>query len=95
MRRKYLQLGKNSKAKTFKKLWIPIVNSLPKAPPLVSQGDKPLKMTFEDQLKALVFFHLEEHTSGTHLIEVLEKDDFVSENIALEDGVKKAVFSKR
>jgi len=95
MRRKYLQLGKNSKAKTFKKLWIPIVNSLPKAPPLVSQGDRPLKMTFEDQLKALVFFHLEEHTSGTHLIEVLEKDDFVSENIALEDGVKKAVFSKR
>ena len=92
MRRKYLKLGTNSKAKTFKKLWIPIINSLPKAPPLVSQGDRPLKMTFEDQLKALVFFHLEEHTSGTHLIEVLEKDDFACENIAPEDGIKKSSF---
>ena len=92
MRRKYLKLGTNSKAKTFKKLWIPIINSLPKAPPLVSQGDRPLKMTFEDQLKALVFFHLEEHTSDTHLIEVLEKDDFARENIAPEDGIKKSSF---
>jgi len=35
-------------------------------------------MTFEDQLNALVFFHLEEHTSARHLVQVLQEDDFVS-----------------
>ena len=27
---------------------------LPESPPLVSRGDRPLKMTFEDQLNALI-----------------------------------------
>jgi len=49
-------------------------------------------MTFENQLKALIFFHLEGHNSGTHLVEVLEKDDFARENIAPEDGIKKSSF---
>jgi len=33
-------------------------------------------MTFEDQLKALIFFHLEEHVSAQHLLQVLEENDF-------------------
>ena len=33
-------------------------------------------MTFEDQLNALIFFHLEEHTSARHLIQTLQQDDF-------------------
>jgi len=36
-------------------------------PPFVGQGNRDLKMTFKDQLKALNFFHLEEHTSTQHL----------------------------
>jgi len=28
-------------------------------------------MNFEDQLNALIFFHLEEHTSGRHLVQTL------------------------
>jgi hypothetical protein len=40
-------------------------------PALESRGDRPLKMSFEDQLKALIFYHLEEHVSGRHLIQVL------------------------
>jgi hypothetical protein len=30
----------------------------------------PLKMTFEDELKALVYFHLQEHKSARHLVRV-------------------------
>ena len=63
-------------------------------PPLDSRGDRPLKMTFEDQLKALIFFHLEEHTSGQHLLQVLEEDDFARDVIAPEDGIKKSSFSE-
>jgi len=92
MRRKFYQLNKKIKAKTFEKLWKAIKKTLPNTPPLVSRGDRPLQMTFEDQLKALVFFHLQEHKSGTHLVQVLEQDDFARENIAPEDGIKKSSF---
>ena len=73
MRQKFNRLNKKIKSRTFEKLWKPIKFILPKTPHLVSRGDRPLQMTFEDQLKALVFFHLEEHKSGTHLVEVLKK----------------------
>jgi hypothetical protein len=49
-------------------------------------------MTFEDQLKALIFFHLEEHNSGRHLIQVLKEDDFARDDIAPEDGIEKSSF---
>ncbi len=51
-------------------------------------------MTFEDQLKTLIFFHLEEHTSAQHFLQVLEKDDFARAVIAPEDGIKKSSFSE-
>ncbi|MBU0736439.1 MAG: hypothetical protein KKG10_20080, partial [Proteobacteria bacterium] len=55
---------------------------------------RPLKMTFDDQLKALVFFHLEEHVSGQHLLQVLEEDDFARDHIAPEEGIKKSSFAE-
>jgi hypothetical protein len=51
-------------------------------------------MTFDDQLKALVFFHLEEHISGQHLLQVLEEDDFARDHIAPEEGIKKSSFAE-
>jgi hypothetical protein len=51
-------------------------------------------MTFEDQLKALIFFHLEGHTSAQHLLQVLEEDDFARDLIAPEDGIKKSSFGE-
>jgi hypothetical protein len=49
-------------------------------------------MTFDDELKALIFYHLEEHNSGRHLIQVLKEDDFARNNIAPEDGIEKSSF---
>ncbi len=49
-------------------------------------------MNFEHQLKTLVFFHLEEHTSGRHLLQVLEEDDFARTVIAPPEGIKKSSF---
>ncbi len=53
-----------------------------------------MKMTFDDQFKALIFFHLEEHTSAQHLLQVLEEDDFARNNIAPEEGIKKSSFAE-
>jgi len=65
-----------------------------KMPPLKSRGNRPLQMSFEDHLKTLVFFHLEEHKSTQHLLQVLEEDDFARNQIAPKDGIKKSSFSE-
>ncbi len=62
--------------------------------PLESQCNRPLKMSFEDHLRALVFFHLEEHKSAQHLLQVLEEDDFARNEIAPKEGIKKSSFSE-
>ncbi|MGR3294551.1 MAG: IS4 family transposase, partial [Candidatus Scalindua sp.] len=51
-------------------------------------------MNFEQQLKALIFFHLEEHSSGRHLLQALEEDDFAKSEIAPPDGIKRSSFSE-
>ena len=92
MPRSFEASRKNFPAPSFYNLFQPIKEMLPGTPLLESQGDRPLKMTFEDQLKSLIFFHLEEHVSGCHLIQVLKEDDFARENIAPKDGIKKSSF---
>lgn len=81
-------------APSFKQLINPLTNILPNTPQLESLGNRPLQMTFEDQLNALIFFHLEEHTSARHLVQVLREDDFASKNIAPEDGISRSSFSE-
>ena len=73
----------------FLKFYQPVENIIPEIPLLESRGDRPLKMTFDDQLKMLVFYHLEEHVSARHMLQVLEQDDFARENIAPQGGIKK------
>ena len=77
---------------SFNQFFQPVWDAIPDTHVLKSRGDRPLKMTFEDQLKMLVFFHLEEHVSARHMLQVLEQDDFARENIAPEDGIKKSSF---
>jgi hypothetical protein len=49
-------------------------------------------MNFEQQLRALVYFHLEEHTSGRHLLQALNEDDFARNHIAPPGGIQKSSF---
>ncbi len=81
-------------ASSFFELCRPLEKVLPDAPALISRGDRPLKLTFEDQLNALIFFHLEEHVSARHLIQTLDEDGFARENIAPEDGISRSSFSE-
>jgi hypothetical protein len=84
--------NKKSKAPSFYDLFQPAQNILTSIPPLEAQGNRPLQMEFEDQLKALVLYHLDEHTSGSHLLQVLEEDSFAREQIAPPGGIKKSSF---
>ena len=49
-------------------------------------------MDFEDQLNALIYFHLEEHTSGRHLLQALKEDAFARQHIAPHAGIGQSSF---
>ncbi|OOP55875.1 MAG: hypothetical protein AYP45_12175 [Candidatus Brocadia carolinensis] len=80
---------KRQSAPSFHELWQPVESVSIDMPPLEARGNRPLQLNFEHQLKSFVFYHLEEHTSGRHLLQVLEEDDFAREVIA---GIKKSSF---
>ena len=92
MPRAFNPQDKEQSAPSFHELWQPVENIFIGMPPLEARGNRPLQMDFEHQLKALIFYHLEEHTSGRHLLQVLEEDDFAREVIAPPDGIKKSSF---
>lgn len=90
--RHFKRLKRKQKARTFKKLLAPAQKRFPAIAPLESRGDRPLQMTFEEQLNALVCFHLEEFASGRHLLQALEQNDFAKECVAPPKGIKKSAF---
>jgi hypothetical protein len=92
MPRTFYSKSKKSGTASFWRLWQPLVKILAFAPVLHSKSNRPLQMTFEDQLKALVLFHLDEHTSGRHLLQVLKQDDYARKHIAPEKGIEKSAF---
>ena len=81
-------------ALSFEQLFKPCKDTMIGMSPLESQCNRPLKMSFEDHLRALVFFHLEEHKSAQHLLQILEEDDFARNEIAPKEGIKKSSFSE-
>lgn len=80
------------KVPSFSALSRPLSTVFRKMPKLEAKGNRALQMTFEDQLNALILFHLEEHESGRHLLQVLEQDFFARNEIAPEKGIQKSAF---
>jgi hypothetical protein len=79
---------------SFTEFLIPAINTMNAMPELKSRGNRPLKMSFEEHLRALFYFHLEEHTSAQQLLQKLKEDDFAKEHIAPVNGIEKSSFSK-
>ena len=77
---------------SYKKFIKPLKKVLSNTPVLKSRGNKPLQITFDDQINALIYFHLQEFNSGRHLLQVLEKDNFAREVIAPKNRIKKSSF---
>ena len=92
MPRSFLPAGKVNRALSYFKLTQPMQKLIGTMPKLQSRGNRPLQMTFEQQLNALIYLHLQDHTSGRHLLQVLEEEDFAREVIAPPDGIKKSSF---
>jgi hypothetical protein len=61
--------------------------------PLTSRGNKPLELTFKQQLTSLILFHLEEHSSGQELLQFLKEDEVVRTIVgAPSEGIKQSTF---
>jgi hypothetical protein len=82
------------KTPTFERLFGALNPIFARVTPLAPKGNRPLQMYFEDELNALIFFHLEEHDSARHLIQSLQEDDFARRRIAPEKGIGKSSFSE-
>jgi hypothetical protein len=78
----------------FPELWQPVENFLPDLPPLPSRGYRPLQLTFEQQLKSLILFHVEEYDSARHLLQVLKEDDFARTCIAPPEGIGRSSYGE-
>jgi hypothetical protein len=79
---------------SFPELWQLIENFVEDIPPLQSRGKRPLQMTFEQQLKSLILFHLEEYDSARHLLQVLKQDDFARKFIAPPEGISRSSYGE-
>lgn len=79
---------------SFRELWQPVENFSEDIPLLQSRGDRPLQMTFEQQLKSLILFHLEEYDSARHLLQVLKEDDFARAFIAPPQGIGRSSYGE-
>ena len=80
------------KRDTINRLMIPVRKNIADITPLISRCNRPLKMTFEDQVNILIYFHLEEHQSGRHLLQVLKDENFAKRHIAPLGGIQKSSF---
>lgn len=88
----WIPVHQNKKNEAYLKLMLPVNNTLSDLTPLTSGCNRPLQMTFEDQINILVYFHLEEHHSGRHLLQVLKENHFARQHIAPEKGISKSSF---
>ena len=90
--RPFKRLKQRRKLRAFKMLFVPIAKQFRPELMLESRGDRPLQLSFDDQLKALVFLHLQEFSSGRELLQALEQDNFARECVAPPKGIKKSAF---
>jgi len=70
----------------------PAKKILTTTPPLRSKSNKPLAMTTDDILNILVYYHLNEFSSGRELPQHLEEDEYARRLIAPAGGVKRSTF---
>lgn len=77
---------------TQSQLLKPLKNIWAKVPPLRSRSNKPLAMNTEELLNILTYYHLQEFSSGSELIQALQEDDYARNFVAPAGGIKHSTF---
>lgn len=79
-------------APTQSQLLKPLESIWAKVPPLRSRSNKPLAMNTEELLNILTYYHLQEFSSGSELIQALQEDDYARNFVAPAGGIKHSTF---
>ena len=74
-----LEPKKFGRLPSFRSVLFPLAGASHGVPALISGSNRDLKMTFEDRLKVMAYFHLKDFQSGRHLLQDLQEDDFAKE----------------
>ena len=90
--RSFKRLKQRRKYRSFKLILAPIFEKFKSTKELESRGNRPLQMSFDDQLKALIYYHLQEYSSGSELLQALEQNDFAKACVTPAKGIKKSSF---
>jgi hypothetical protein len=77
---------------TFDRFIQPLQNVLKDITPLESGSNRPLALRFEDQIKLLVYYHVQNFDSAHHMLQALSADTFARHIIAPPDGVASNTF---
>ena len=77
---------------TQKELLKPLEHILTTVPPLRSRSNKPLAMNTEELINILTYYHLQEFSSGSELIQALQEDDYARQFVAPAGGIKRSTF---
>ncbi len=64
--RPFKRLKQRRKSRAFKLILAPVSERFKLDNTLESRGYRPLQMSFDDQLKALIYYHLQEYASGAN-----------------------------
>ena len=81
-------VGAPIESPTFSALISPLEDILPEVTPLESTSNRPITFTFDYQLKNLIYYHTEEHTSAQSLLqEMQDEDSFAYHNLVPEEGL--------
>jgi hypothetical protein len=70
----------------------PLNSIISKIPPLMSRSNKPLAMNTEELINILTYYHLQEFSSGSELIQALQEDDYARNFVAPAGGIKHSTF---
>lgn len=90
--RSFKRLKQRREYRAFKLILAPIFEKFKSTKELESRGNRPLQMSFDDQLKALIYYHLQEYSSGSELLQALEQNDFAKACVTPAKGIKKSSF---
>lgn len=79
-------------APTQSQLLKPLNSIWAKVPLLRSRSNKPLAMNTQELLNILTYYHLQEFSSGSELIQALQEDDYARNFVAPAGGIKHSTF---
>lgn len=77
---------------SYSKLTKPVHVTIPGAPAMKSASNKSYEIGFAEQLDSLIYYHLENHESGRHHLQVLQEDSFAKKYVAPKKGMKRSTF---